>query len=406
MSPSNKVYFFVRTFPVLSQTFVLNQVRDLKMAGLDVHVLAVNPVDYDNEAVKSLFGDESRHKVTSIFPRTHSKRSYLFMLLGALYCAISRKRHNLIKLAYGFLSKKNFFLAKDLFCLAWFLKSQKINMDVCIAHFGNNGVVIDHLRRAGLLECKKLLTIFHGYEISRYDQLSIWGEEYGRLTGTLLPISEHWKASLVSLGAKEKCIDVVHMGVNINTFSFQNRNLDMPLQILSVARATEKKGLEYAIKAVLSCDIDCRYSIIGDGQLLPSLKAIVCGHPNAHRVNFKGACPPEAVAAELKSTDLFLLPSVEDSKGDKEGIPVSLMEAMASGVIVLSTIHSGIPELIEDGYSGFLVPERNVEAIAAKIKEISVNNNLDVIRKNAREKVEQDFNASLLTDQLVSHVLK
>ncbi|MBL1603589.1 glycosyltransferase, partial [Klebsiella pneumoniae] len=66
----------------------------------------------------------------------------------------------------------------------------------------------------------------------------------------------------------------------------------------------------------------------------------------------------------------FLLPSVTASNGDMEGIPVALMEAMASGLPVISTYHSGIPELIDDHKNGYLCPERNSEAIAKILYEI------------------------------------
>lgn len=406
MPVSKKVYFFVRTFPVLSQTFVLNQVKDLKDKGLDVHVLAVNPISDTSSVLSSIFGRDEDEKVTSILPEPHSKKSWIVMLLGALFCACAKRRWPIIGLASRLVRKKAFFSAKDLLCLAWHLRNKNIVMENCIAHFGSNGVVLDYLRKAKLIDCENLFTVFHGYEISRYDQLKLWQEEYGKLGGKLLPISEHWAESLVNFGANKSSIEVVHMGVDVDTFSFSDKELSSPLQVLSVARATEKKGLKYAIEAILNSELDVHLTLIGDGRLLPSLKVLVEQHPNKSRVTFLGARPPERVSSELKKTDLFLLPSVQDSMGDKEGIPVSLMEAMASGVIVLSTIHSGIPELIDDGVSGFLVPERDALAIQEKMKEIVKNPELSLIRKNARAKVDNEFNAATLSKQLLSLITK
>jgi colanic acid/amylovoran biosynthesis glycosyltransferase len=406
MSVSKKVYFFVRTFPVLSQTFVLNQVKDLKNQGMDVHVLAVNPIDHTSSILTSIFGPDVDEKVSSILPEPHSKKSWVYMFLGVLLCACVKQRWPILGLASRLIKKKNFFTAKDLLCLVWHLRNKKVVMENCIAHFGSNGVVLDYLRNAGLIDCENLFTVFHGYEISRYDQLKLWKEEYGKLGGKLLPISEHWAESLVNFGANKSSIEVVHMGVDVNTFSFSDKELSTPLQVLSVARATEKKGLKYAIEAILNSELDVHLTLIGDGKLLPSLKMLVEKHSNKSRVTFLGACPPERVSSELKETDLFLLPSVQDSTGDKEGIPVSLMEAMASGVVVLSTIHSGIPELIDDGVSGFLVPERDALAIQEKMKEIIKNPTLSLIRENARAKVDNEFNAATLSKQLLSLITK
>ncbi|MDW5285854.1 glycosyltransferase [Alteromonas macleodii] len=401
MSISKKVYFFVRTFPVLSQTFVLNQVKDLKDEGLDVHVLAVNPINDTSSVLSSIFGREVNEKVTSILPEPHSRESWFLMLLGALFCACAKRRWPIIGLACRLVRKKNFFSAKDLLCLAWHLRNKNIVMENCIAHFGSNGVVLDYLRKAKLIDCENLFTVFHGYEISRYDQLKLWKEEYGKLGGKLLPISEHWAESLVNFGANKSSIEVVHMGVDVDTFSFSDKELSSPLQVLSVARATEKKGLKYAIKAILDTEVECHLTLIGDGSLLPNLKEIVERHDNRHRVSFLGACSPVEVANELKRTDLFLLPSIQDQYGDKEGIPVSLMEAMASGVIVLSTYHSGIPELIENKKTGFLVQEHDSDAISNAILDISKRRDLSEIRDNARKKIEQSFNSKVLRDDLM-----
>lgn len=401
MLTDKKVLFFVRSFPVLSQTFVLNQVKDLADEGIDVQVLSVNPIQEDTGAVNNIFGENTSIKVSSILNTPHGIMSYIYMLFGLLYCMVSRDRHQLVSLYFHFIKKNNKFLAKDLMCIVWFLRNKGVIADSCIAHFGSNGVVMDYLIQAKLVNCPKLFTIFHGYEISRYDQLDIWEGLYGKMGGVLLPISEYWKSKLIELGASPKKIKVVHMGVDINRFAYLEKPVSETLSILSVARATEKKGLIYGIEAVLSSPVECVYRIIGDGGLMDSLKVFSSNHSNSHRVVFEGARPSSFVAETLKSTDLFMLPSVRDSKGDMEGIPVSLMEAMASGVVVLSTIHSGIPELIEHGKTGFLVEEKDSLSISNMILDISKRNDLNDIRRRARNRIEESFNAETLKNDLI-----
>ena len=401
MSTKRHVTVFVRSFPVLSETFVINQIKGLVREGLDVAVLSVNPTSDDGQAEKEIFGTESKGHVNSILPHTSSWKTYVYVFFSFFYCLSSSNRWRLLKLFLELFRKGSRFLARDLLAIVWFCKNKKIATTNCIAHFGVNGVVFDHLRQAGLVECDNLFTIFHGYEISKYEQINTWKNFYAKLTGTLLPISEKWKARLVKFGAEEENIKVLHMGVNVDKFTYYDKPLSSPLNMLSVARATEKKGLTYAIDATLSSEKECRLVIVGDGHLMPELKAQVDKHPNKSRIFLMGSQPPSEVSLQLKKADVFILPSVTDNSGDMEGIPVSLMEAMASGVVVLSTYHSGIPELIQDNISGFLVPERDVNALIEKIELIIEHDNIATIRERARKRVEEEFNAQTLNLQLV-----
>jgi colanic acid/amylovoran biosynthesis glycosyltransferase len=118
-----------------------------------------------------------------------------------------------------------------------------------------------------------------------------------------------------------------------------------------------------------------------------------------------GAQSHSKVQALLQESDIFILPSVTASNGDKEGIPVSIMEAMRDELIVISTKHSGIPELIEDGKNGFLVEERSPELIVQKLRDIIVmkESELADIRLNAFRKVASEFDISQLNIQLIKY---
>jgi len=103
----------------------------------------------------------------------------------------------------------------------------------------------------------------------------------------------------------------------------------------------------------------------------------------------------------MKNSHLFILPSIEAKDGDKEGIPVVLMEAMATGIPVISTYHSGIPELIEDDKTGYLVKEKNIEELYKKMLQVIENyDSMNKITHNARKKIEKDFNLIKQTNKL------
>jgi colanic acid/amylovoran biosynthesis glycosyltransferase len=120
------------------------------------------------------------------------------------------------------------------------------------------------------------------------------------------------------------------------------------------------------------------------------------------KVKLLGWKSQEEILDYLMDSDILLVPSVTSKDGDQEGIPVVLMEAMALGVNVVSNNHSGIPELVQDGVSGFLAPERDVEALAKKLQQCIENReSWPRIRKEANKVVTQNYNINNLNDQLV-----
>jgi colanic acid/amylovoran biosynthesis glycosyltransferase len=111
----------------------------------------------------------------------------------------------------------------------------------------------------------------------------------------------------------------------------------------------------------------------------------------------------DEVSKLMDEADIYLGPSVTAKDGDQEGIPVVMMEAMAKGLIVCATYHSGIPELIEDGVSGFLVPESDVQALSTKLHYVFKNHDQwSRISENGYSKVFSEYNIQALNDGLES----
>jgi colanic acid/amylovoran biosynthesis glycosyltransferase len=112
------------------------------------------------------------------------------------------------------------------------------------------------------------------------------------------------------------------------------------------------------------------------------------------------------VKERLARAHIFLLPSLTAADGDVEGVPVALMEAMAAGLIVVSSFHSGIPELVEDGRSGFLAPEGDAAGLAAHIRRIADDpGTWPAISLAARRRVETEFNNDILNDRLFDRII-
>jgi len=148
-----------------------------------------------------------------------------------------------------------------------------------------------------------------------------------------------------------------------------------PVRILSVGRAVEKKGFDDLLDALarLPGDLHWRYEQIGGGPLLPDLKAKAQRLGLADRVAWRGSKPQGEVVAALAAADIFVLPSRPAADGDRDGLPNVIMEAASQRLAVLSTDFAGIPEFIESGRQGLLVPPQDPDALARGLLELARN---------------------------------
>jgi colanic acid/amylovoran biosynthesis glycosyltransferase len=222
----------------------------------------------------------------------------------------------------------------------------------------------------------------------------------------LLPVSEYWEKNLIKMGVCNEKIKVHRMGVKVNNIRYKLRNDKRQIIVITVGRLVEKKGIEYSIHAInevikkLKNKI-IKYYIVGNGHLRKNLENEVHQLRLNDCVYFLGPKTNIEIKQLLEQSDIFLLSSVTAQDGDKEGIPVSIMEAMASGLPVVSTTHSGIPELVQNGKSGYLVPERSVRELTKYIeilaRDVDLRNKMGLYGK---EYVYKYFNIDKLNDEL------
>ncbi|TFA75296.1 colanic acid biosynthesis glycosyltransferase WcaL [Escherichia coli] len=400
-----KVGFFLLKFPLSSETFVLNQITAFIDMGFEVEIVALQKGDtqnthaawtkYNLAARTRWLQDEPtgkvaklRHRASQILRGIHRKNTWQ---------ALNLKR-------YGAESRN---LILSAICG---LVATPFRADVFIAHFGPAGVTAAKLRELGVIR-GKIATIFHGIDISSREVLNHYTPEYQQLFrrgDLMLPISDLWAGRLQKMGCPREKIAVSRMGVDMTRFSPRPVKAPAtPLEIISVARLTEKKGLHVAIEACRQLKeqgVAFRYRILGIGPWERRLRTLIEQYQLEDVVDMPGFKPSHEVKAMLDDADVFLLPSVTGADGDMEGIPVALMEAMAVGIPVVSTLHSGIPELVEADKSGWLVPENDARALAQRLAAFSQldTDELAPVVKRAREKVEHDFNQQVINRELAS----
>lgn len=382
ISPSPpRVGVVVGGFPALSETFIIDQVGALGAAGLRVRVLATKFLEEGLRHEGA--GDLVR---LASFAEAGRLQRFLPGRLGAMAGRRARRR---------------------------MLRRAASECDLLICHFGPVGLTTAGAL-AGLPRPPQLWTIFHGFDMSRYVAESgpdVYAPLF-RSGDRFLPISRLWAGRLAELGCPAERIAVLRMGVDCAAIPFAppERRAGDPLRLLSVGRLVEKKGTAYSLRAlaqIAGAKPALRWSleVAGDGPLQRSLHGLARELGIADRVTFLGAVGGQEVRHRLRQADAFLLPSVTAADGDMEGIPVALMEAMAAGVPVVSTFHSGIPELVEDGVSGLLAPERDVTALARQISLLLENPDAaHRLALAARATVEADFNQSRINAALVADI--
>jgi glycosyltransferase involved in cell wall biosynthesis len=144
-------------------------------------------------------------------------------------------------------------------------------------------------------------------------------------------------------------------------------------KILFVGRHIERKGICYLIEAAKYLPKDqFEIRIVGVGDLTEELKKKAADMaPESAEIIFTGKLSPEALANEYRTANVFTLPAIVDSKGDTEGLGVVLIEAMELGLPVVASSVGGIPDVVVDGVSGILVPEKDPEALANAFKKLA-----------------------------------
>ncbi len=393
-------------FPAVSETFVLNQITGFLDAGYEVTIIAHTPTP--GEAIHPEVETRNLQSKTRYWsgPPWHSGRGKVGFL--DLFDAEGARRFAdaMVKLPRAAATNREDKLSRLIERAARL--STLPRFDAILCHFGHQARIAQCLRDMDILR-GPLATVFHGYDMSVFPREQ-GSDCYDRLlqAGDLqLPISDHWAKKLIHWGADPDAVEVHHMGVDPDRFTMKPRQPDgQGVRLLSIGRLVEKKGLKYALEAfarVAPWHTDLRYTIVGDGELRQELEAQARQLGVDDQVDFRGWCDRDEVRQALHDHHLLLAPSVTAANGDMEGIPVVLMEAMATGMPVISSIHSGIPELVDHGTSGLLAGEGDVGELTRYLTELVQSpSRWPAMGEAARDIIAQSFHIQRLNDALVS----
>jgi colanic acid/amylovoran biosynthesis glycosyltransferase len=361
------VAYLVSRYPAVSQTFVLGEVLGLRRNGIEVHTFAIrrsSPEEVLSTADREAF--ESTYSVLPVRPwhllRAHARalvrgpRAYFWALLGALRLGGLDLRALLWQLFY--------------FGEAMVVWDQCDRRDVrhLHVHFPNVGADVAMIvARYGGDGWSFSLTLHGPTEL--YDVREHNLAEKVRRARFAICVSHYMRSQLMTLVEREHWpkLHVLRCGIDTERFSppASERPPNATPTVLAVGRLDARKGHVLLVEALgrMADDGDqAHVVIVGEGPERPLLELLAGDLGVSDRLTLPGAVGQDEIGSWFREADLFCLPSLA------EGVPIVLMEAMASGLPVVAPRLMGIPELVEDGLSGTLVTPGEADELAAALR--------------------------------------
>lgn len=272
--------------------------------------------------------------------------------------------------------------------------------DLVHGHFGTGSLyAVPYAERYRL----PLVVTFHGYDVpllrsaarlypQNWPYALLSRQMLARMTLGLCASRELLEL-LVEAGVPRERLCVYHLGIDLARFRREQRPELM--RVVMVGRFVEKKGFEYGIRAfarALELGARAELFIAGGGEREARLRALVKELGVTPYVHFAGVISSSQVAELLGQSHVLMAPSVVSAEGDRESGVIALKEASASECAVLGTYHGGIPEIIDDGLTGFLVPERDHGTLGERLHRLLSDRALcERMGKAGREKMERSY---------------
>lgn len=392
-----KVLIWLNQFPTFSETFIRDQIINLKKESIEVVTFSNYKNDnelsaLDNYSEYNLLND--RYCLEDIVPKNKFKRFYLGLKI---------LRDKLFTKYFWVLLKtlNGFKFGTDAFKLILFYTANFIidnEITTIHAHFGPNGSKASFIKQIGLPV--KLFTTFHGYDIRLGDK------DRGRIYKSLFKcadgvfsISPYNKEKLIDFGMPvSKIIDLPN---GIDT-TFFNRNklvsLEGPIKLISVARLAEEKGILIFLKALKAYATEVNtteimYSVIGEGPLRIAIEQYIVEQNMQKYVILLGKKSTHDVKAHFIESDVYVLPSLA------EALPTVLLEAQSCSMPILATNVGSVADMTTDSV---IVEPNNIEALKNGLKQL-VNNrsSWNEIGQKHRKNIVENYNIKHITAKLI-----
>lgn len=395
--PKTMAYMTSR-FPKLTETFVFYEILELERQGMRVEVF---PLVRENEQVM-------HPDAQATVDRAHYSTVFSVAVLAAqLYWLLRDPRAYLRawwQALRGNLGSRKFFIRALAIVpqAAWMAhQMERLGVEHIHAHWATHPTL-------GAYVINILTGIPFSFTAQAHDIYvdRTMLDEKIRAASFVVAISEYNRRLLRELyGPISDKIVIIHSGADLSVFKPRPAQARSgPFTFVTVARLEEMKGHTYLIDAYARLKeqgIDFQALFIGEGKTRAAIEEQIARLDLGDRIKLLGLLPRDRVSEIVAAADVVVMPSITASDGHQEGIPISLMEALATERAVVTTAISGIPELVIDGETGLLVPERNADALAAGLMRLYLSPELRrELGVAGRAKVLAEFDMARTAGQL------
>jgi colanic acid/amylovoran biosynthesis glycosyltransferase len=396
------VAYVLHRFPSLTETFVAEEIRSVRNLGATIHLYSLLPAKTDVV-----------HPVSAeLLPHVrYAPKIYAPSLWSAQLHFLFRKPRQYLRLLWSLLAEPvpepNFVLKRlVIFAKGIWVARQLEGSPVQLVH-----THFAWLSAAACMAITQLLDLPFSITAHAYDIYSHKNDLLALTTSMadrVVTISDYNKQAILerSPGLDPQRIEVIRCGIDLAQFQRSDgRPANQVFQITAVGSLFEKKGHEYLIRAcseLKAQGLDFECVIVGQGSLEQPLRSLIRELDLDGQVMLAGGQKQTWVRDRLGTSDLFALACVVEGTGERDGIPVAIMEAMASGIPVVSTSVSGIAELVRHEETGLLVQPRDASALAAAILRLSRDDSLcRRLAASGRSLVEQEYDTHKNAARLV-----
>lgn len=402
-----KIAYILSQFPVLTETFIIREIREIRSRGIEVQVFSLKSPKSrvtSHKDVEDFCGNT--HYIAYLFSTAVWRSIYYFLktqprcLLETITLIIQLNFKNPIVLIKSIaIIPKSMTIAKTI---------RDMGINKIHAHWATIPATVAWI--VNRLNKTEFTFTTHAWDIFKADMML---EQKINSAAKVITISDFNKKYLITKfpDINPNKIVVIHIGIDLTKFKPYKRTPNKVFKILSIGRLVETKGFQFLLRA---CEIlrkrniqfCCKIIYVRDAYEKQFFELY-------HELNLSSSVelipetPQETILDYYYSADCLALPCIVGKDGDRDGIPTVILEALATELPVISTKVSGIPEVIEDGKSGLLIEPEDTEKLAYAIEKLCYDTELRFrLGKNGRQIIKQKFEISANVDLLLENMLE